>query len=244
MRNIKLTIEYDGTNYCGWQIQANAISIQALIEKALRKILHKNIKVTSASRTDSGVHAKGQVANFNTNSKLSLKEIKKALNGNLPKDIRVVAISNVKKDFNAQFSAKSKLYRYAIYNREDNSPFFDRFSIHIPLRLNIKKMKKASSFLLGRHDFSSFKGAKGTTKTSIRNIKRVCLNKSKDFIFIDIESDGFLYNMARNIAGTLIEIGREKIAPLDMLKILSFRDRTKAGPTAPAKGLTLIKVKY
>lgn len=244
MRNIKLTIEYDGTNYCGWQSQINGPSVQDFVEKALKRFLHERVKVIGAARTDSGVHAKGQVANFKTTSKLPLRKIKKALNGNLPKDISITGIRRAAEDFNAQFSAKRKLYRYTICNREERNPFLDRFSVHIPRRLDINAMKKGARLLLGRHDFSSFKGSKGATMTQVRTIKKISIKRRGNFIIIDIEADGFLYNMARNIAGTLIEIGRGKIKPAGMKKILSARDRSKAGPTAPAKGLTLIRVKY
>ncbi len=244
MRNIKLTIEYDGTDYCGWQKQINGPTIQRHIEKALRKILHERIKIIGAARTDSGVHAKCQVANFKTTSKLALKNIQKAINGNLPKDIAIVGIKRVDEDFHAQYSAKSKLYRYTIYSREERSPFFDRFSIHIPRKLDVTTMKKGTRPLLGKHDFSSFKGSKGVTKNQVRTVKGISIKKKNSFVIIDIEADGFLYNMVRNIVGTLIEIGRGKLKPASMKKILSARDRSKAGPKAPAKGLALIKVKY
>lgn len=244
MRNITLTIEYDGTDYCGWQRQKNGVSIQGLIEKALRKILGGKVKVTGAARTDSGVHANGQAASFKTDSRIPLPQLKKALNANLPGDITVSGIGRADKDFNAQFSAKTKLYRYAIYNREARSPFYDRFSLYAPQRLNIQAIRKGAKALLGRHDFSSFKGSKGVTKSQVRTIKKISISKKSDFIFIDIEADGFLYNMARNIAGTLLEIARGKIKPNSVRKILAAKNRSKAGPTAPAKGLTLIKVKY
>ncbi|MCK4462802.1 MAG: tRNA pseudouridine(38-40) synthase TruA [Candidatus Omnitrophica bacterium] len=244
MRNIKLTIEYDGTDYCGWQSQINGPSIQDFVEKALRGFLHERVKVIGAARTDSGVHAKCQVANFKTTSKLALKNIQKAINGNLPKDIVIVGIKRVDEGFHAQFSAKSKIYRYAIYNREERSPFFDKFSVRVPLKLDIEAMKKGTRPLLGRHDFSSFKGSKGVTKTQVRTIKKVSIKRRNNFIIIDIEANGFLYNMVRNIVGTLIEIGRGKVKPAGMKKILSARDRSKAGPTAPARGLTLIRVEY
>jgi len=244
MRNIKLTIEYDGTDYCGWQRQKNGVSIQELIEKALRKILHERIKIIGAARTDSGVHAKGQAANFKTHSKLPLSKLKMALNNNLPRDISVIEIKSAARGFNAQFSAKSKLYRYSIFNRKEKTPFFDKYFVHIPYNLNIQAMRKASKHLIGKHDFSSFKGSKGVTKTQERNIKKILLEKKGFFIFMDIEADGFLYNMARNIVGTLIEAGRNKIKPRIVKNILSLRDRKKAGPTAQAKGLTLVRVEY
>ena len=244
MRNIKLTIAYDGTSYCGWQVQKNSVSVQHLIEKALKKILHEKIKLAGSSRTDSGVHAKGQIANFRTCSVLSFTKIKSALNSNLPRDISITGIFEVRSSFHAQHDAKSKVYRYTIVNSDSIDPFIDRYSVFIKEPLEITLMEKAAGYLRGRHDFSSFKAAKGTTKTSVREIKRIAVTKKGSIVYISIEASGFLYNMARNIVGTLIDVGRGKLEPEEVKKILAARDRRKAGPTAPAKGLTLIKIKY
>jgi len=244
MRNIKITLEYDGTDYYGWQRQKNALSIQGLVEKVLKKVLREKINLIGAGRTDSGVHAKGQVANFRTRSELSLERIQKALNANLPKDICIKRIKEAKKTFNARFDTVGKLYRYEIYSGGEKMPLSRRYSLQIPYKLDVKAMRKAITKLLGKHDFSSFRSSNSNTKTSVRTIKKVSVRKNARRIIIDIEADGFLYNMVRVIVGTLVEIGRGKLSPLSMRKILSARNRSLAGPTVPARGLMLIKVRY
>ena len=244
MRNIKLIIEYDGTNYCGWQRQKNGVSVQEAIEKVLEKILRENAKLTGAGRTDSGVHAKGQAANFRTSSRLAPERIKNALNANLPSDISIKSVKGVKEGFNAQFDAKSKIYRYLICNSKDRSPFLGRYSVNFDYTLDIPSMRKAAKALLGRHDFSSFKSLHSSAKTSVRNLKGLTIRKKGIWISIDVEADGFLYNMVRAIVGTLVEIGRGKVPVRMIEKILNGRNRSFAGPTLPAKGLTLMKVKY
>ncbi len=244
MNNYKITIEYDGTCYCGWQRQKNAVSIQQAIEQKLKKILSEKIRLTGFSRTDSGVHAAGQVANFYTKNTLKSSKIQHALNAHLPYDIRITGIKKMRLDFNAQKDAKTKIYRYSILNRKQNSPFCAKYALFYPSALNINKMRAASKILTGKHDFLSFKGAKGITKTSVRTVKQIKVSKRNCMIDIDIEATGFLYNMARIMVGTLIEVGRGKISPSYVKEILKFRNRKKAGPTAPARGLTLLKVKY
>jgi len=244
MRNIKLTIAYDGTNYCGWQRQKNGLSVQELLERALRKILREKITVIGSGRTDAGVHSRGQTLNFRTRSSMGLESIKKALNANLPEDISVTGIRTVGMDFNARFNAKSKVYRYLIYTSETRSPFDRRYSLYVPYGLNISAMGEAANYLLGKHDFSSFKAAHGSAKTSIRTIKHISVRKKGKMVIIDIEADGFLYNMVRAIVGTLVEIGRGRWKPAKMKKIVASKNRFLAGPTVSAKGLTLVRVRY
>lgn len=245
MRNILLTIEYDGTNYCGWQIQKPRFkTIQQTIRDALKKILQEDILLVGASRTDAGVHARAQKANFKTKNKINLRKLKEALNGNLPVDIRVKTVQEVALDFHAQFFALEKRYRYTILNKRFSSPFLDRYVNLIKTPLDIKLMRKEARILLGRHDFSSFQGSSRIAKSPIRRIKKIKINKKGAIITIDIVADGFLYNMVRNIAGTLIEIGRGRFKKGSMNNILASKDRKKAGPTAPAKGLCLESIKY
>lgn len=247
MRNLRLEIEYDGTNYCGWQIQRNSNnkpSIQETLEKTLRKILQEKIKLIGSGRTDAGVHALAQVANFKTNSKVALEKLQKALNGNLPDDITISKIEEVSFKFNSRFNAKSKLYRYTILNRNYPSAGLRNTTYFYPHPLNIKLMQKEAKVLLGRHNFAAFVGANKTEINAVRTIKRIKITKDKDLIYIDIEADGFLYNMVRNIVGTLIEIGRGKFSKGSLKRILASRNRKLAGPTAPAYGLYLLKVKY
>ena len=246
MRNLKFEIEYDGTNYCGWQVQNSRRkkSIQEVIEKALRKILQEKVKLIASGRTDAGVHAIGQVTNFKTRSAISIAKLQWALNGNLPDDIRIRKIEEVNLNFHSRFQAKSKVYRYTILNRPYSSVFYRTTAYFYPYPLDIKLMRKEAGVLLGKHNFRSFQAADKKERRPIRTIRDMRVKKDKEFIHLDIEADGFLYNMVRNIAGTLIEIGRGKFTPGYIKKILSLRDRKFAGPTAPAKGLRLIKVNF
>jgi tRNA pseudouridine38-40 synthase len=252
IRNIKLVIEYDGTDYIGWQVQKiksqrskiKINTIQETIEKTLEKILQEKVKLIGAGRTDSGVHALAQVANFKTKSRLSAANIHRALNSILPQDIVIKGCSELNLKFHSRFDAKSKVYRYTILSGQARSVFHRRFCYHIPYPLDVNLMKKEARVLLGRHDFSSFMASDKKKRQPVREIKSLEIVKKGRFIYIDIEADGFLYNMARNIVGTLIEIGRGKFVPGSLKKILKAKDRSKAGPTAPAKGLCLMEVKY
>ncbi|MFH1867623.1 MAG: tRNA pseudouridine(38-40) synthase TruA [Candidatus Omnitrophota bacterium] len=251
MRNIKITIEYDGTNYKGWQIQQKKPdeigiekTIQGVIERVLSGILQDEIRIIGAGRTDSGVHALGQVANFKTKSKMPMAVMQRALNALLPKDIVIVDIEEVKPDFNSRYDARSKTYRYQILNR-DYSMAFDRlYQYHVSYKLDVRLMTREARILIGRKDFKSFQAADKKERMSVRNIRRISIRKDGPIINIDIEANGFLYNMVRNIVGTLIEIGRGKLHSGSMKRILRAKDRTQAGPTAPAKGLSLVRVRY
>ncbi len=252
MRNIKLTIEYDGTNYSGWQVQKSTVhspqstlkTIQEEIEKAIAKITGKRSKLYGSGRTDRGVHAKEQIANFHTLSRLSLDTLKRGLNAVLPDDISITKIEEVDKNFHSRFDVKAKTYRYTILNSKSSSPFIKNYSLYIPYRLNLSTMKKEARVLLGRHDFKSFRASDKKQKSTVRTIKKINIGSKGSLITIDIEADGFLYNMVRNIIGTLIEIGRGKFPPGSIKRILKAKDRTVAGPTAPAHGLCLMKVRY
>ena len=244
IRNIKLTLEYDGENYHGWQRQPRAITIQGVIEEALAKILQEKANLIGAGRTDAGVHARGQVANFKTKSNIPLKNLKAALNSLLPGDIVVRHAASVADDFHARYQAKSKLYCYTILNAPLPSPFSRKYTYFFPHPLDMAVMKKAAKFLVGRHDFSSFRGAGMSRGNHIRKVKRLRLLAEKELIRLDIEADGFLYNMVRIVAGTLLEAGRGKIAAGEVGEILRAKDRRQAGPTLPARGLCLLKVQY
>lgn len=244
MRNIKFTIQYDGTNYAGWQFQKNARSIQEVIEDRLKKITGERVSIVGSGRTDAGVHASAQIANFKTNSKIPLKSLQMALNSALPKDIVVSRVEEMGPKFNSQHCAKSKLYRYTIANSNFVDPFVRHFAAKCFYSLDIKAMRKAAGFLLGLHDFASFQTMDNRKNDSIRAIKNIKIAKEGDLVYIDIEADGFLYNMVRNIVGTLIEVGRGKITEDKVKDILSKKNRRFCGPTAPAKGLCLVKVRY
>ncbi|MCP4650061.1 MAG: tRNA pseudouridine(38-40) synthase TruA [PVC group bacterium] len=252
MKNVLLKIEYDGTGYNGWQTQKSKLSslphrhttVQETIESVLTEILQEKINIIGSGRTDSGVHAREQPANFKTNSKVSLEKIKRALNSLLPKDIRIKSIKQVPLDFHARYSVKSKTYRYTILNKDYSSVFTRNYAVHVSMPLDVAVMQKESKVLLGKHDFKSFQASDKKLRSSVRTIKKINVKKQNNLIAIDIEADGFLYNMVRNIAGTLIEVGQGKIAKGGLKRILLAKDRKKAGPTAPANGLCLCKVRY
>jgi len=245
MRNIKLIIEYDGSDYQGWQRQKNTQkTIQEIIEKALKRILQERVRLIASGRTDAGVHAVGQVANFKARTKIPSRKLKQALNSLLPDDIVITKVENVDLKFHSRFDAKSKIYRYTILNQKHPSALWRNFAYYLSYKLDVKKMQRAARFLLGQHDFSSFQAKDNRPRESIRVIKKIKVSRERNFIFIDIEANGFLYKMTRNIVGTLIEIGR-KNQPLTSIKeILASRNRQSAGPTVPAGGLCLLKVKY
>ncbi|MFH1269474.1 MAG: tRNA pseudouridine(38-40) synthase TruA [Candidatus Omnitrophota bacterium] len=245
MRNIKLTIEYDGSRYAGWQVQGKkSRTIQEALEKALARILHKRLRVIGSGRTDAGVHAKGQVANFKTDSGMALGRLRGALNAVLPDDISIIRIDEAALDFHSRFSARSKVYRYTILNRPSRPAISRDAAYFFPCPLDLRLMREEAKLLLGRHDFKSFQAADKRERGSVRAIKKLVISRDRDFIHIDIEADGFLYNMVRNIAGTLIEIGRGKLPRGSMKKILLLKNRRFAGPTLPAKGLCLLEVKH
>jgi tRNA pseudouridine38-40 synthase len=245
MHNIKITIEYDGTNYRGWQYQKNSRrTLQEVIEKTLRLILQEKVKLIASGRTDAGVHAKAQVANFKTDTRIPLKKLKQALNSLLPDDIVITKASEVNLQFHARFDAKSKIYRYTILNKKHPSALWRNFAYFVPYGLDFKLMQKAARLLLGRHNFGCFQARDKKPRSSVRIIKRIRLSREGDFIFIDIQANSFLYKMVRNIAGTLIEIGRKKLSPISIQKLLTSGNRQLAGPTAPGHGLCLLQVKY
>lgn len=245
MRNIKLTIEYDGTNYQGWQRQKNTHrTLQEIIEKTLKRILQEGVRLIASGRTDTGVHARAQVANFKTSKQIPSKNLKQALNSLLPDDIVITKTQDVDLDFHSRFDAKSKFYRYTILNQKHPCALWRNFSYFLPYKLDFKLMQKEAKSLVGRHNFSSFQAADKKPRDSIRTIEKIKVSKKGKFIYIDIQADGFLYKMVRNIVGTLIEIGRRKRAPRSIQKILASRNRQFAGPTVPGHGLCLLRVKY
>ncbi|OGX40038.1 MAG: tRNA pseudouridine(38-40) synthase TruA [Omnitrophica WOR_2 bacterium RIFCSPHIGHO2_02_FULL_50_17] len=247
-RNIKLTLEYDGTRFEGWQVQKkNQRTVQGEIEKALKKIFKEEIRLIGSGRTDSGVHALGQAASLKTRSRIPAAQIKRALNANLPADIAVVDAEEVGPRFHAQYSVRSKTYRYTILNRAVRSTQGRHFCLLFPYKLNLRLMREEAQALIGRHDFKSFQAANPAhdeKATTVRIVKHVEIIKRGDFIFIDIEADGFLYKMVRNIVGTLLEIGSGRLPQGSIKVILKKRNRLFAGDTAKPHGLTLLGVKY
>ncbi len=245
MRKLKILIEYEGTRYYGWQLQPNQVGIQEVLESKLHKITREKIRVIGSGRTDSGVHAEGQVAHFQTTSTMKLQEFLKALNSLLPADIVVKKVEEAKPDFHAQISATRKTYRYTILNRDYPSALQGRMAHYIATpTLDVTAMRKAARCLVGSHDFKSFQGSGCTAKTTMREIYRLSVVKKDDFIRITVDGSGFLKYMVRNIVGTLIEIGWGNWPPEQMKAILKSKNRRLAGPTAPSRGLCLVKVVY
>lgn len=255
MRNIKLTIEYDGTNYHGWQSQTNAVTVQYVVKRAIESLTGEDCDLVGSSRTDVGVHALGQVANFHTNSGIPGEKFAYALNNLLPEDIVIRESEDVSPDFHARFSSKGKKYRYLIYNSRKPSALLRNRAALVHLPLDIEAMQKALPYFLGRHDFSAFRASGSDTKTSERTITGISISEnsnalpgpcSKDSKLIELEvsGDGFLYNMVRIIAGTLIYVGNGKIKYDDIPAIIESRDRRRAGQTAPAHGLYLVEVYF
>lgn len=251
MRNIKLTIEYDGTHLSGWQMQTlDKRTVQGEIELALQIIFKKDIRISGSGRTDAGVHAQGQVANFHTDSKMKTEEIVRALNGNLPEDIVILSAQEVPEKFHAQFSAKRKTYRYTILNRQSRTALQNDFLLHLPYKLDLILLKKEAKEIVGEKNFRSFMATdaaqkeKLTIKNTTRKVYSLKIRKQEDLIYIDITANGFLYKMVRNIVGTLLEVGTGLMPPGSVKKILKAKSRVAAGMTAPAKGLMLVSVKY
>jgi tRNA pseudouridine38-40 synthase len=240
----KLTLEYDGSRYHGWQIQPHVPTVQGVLETAIRQVAQQHVKVIGAGRTDAGVHALGQVAGFTTTASLSADEWLRALNGLLPEDIAALTVEPVPDTFHARFAAKSKLYRYRILARPHRAAL-DRHRVwHIWYALDVAAMRDAAACLIGNYDFSAFQGALSNTKDPMCDMTRLSVESSGDEVVIEITAARFLKQMVRTIVGTLVEVGRGKLERAAVAKILAARDRTKAGPTAPAHGLYLVRVEY
>ena len=245
MRNIKMTIRYDGSRYKGFQrLKDNNMTIQGKIEDVLSKIVNENIEIIGSGRTDMGVHAYGQVANFKTNSNLSIEKMKSYLYEYLPEDIVITNIEEVSERFHSRYNAKSKVYLYKIYNNKFHDPFLRKYTTHITKKLDIELMKEASKYFIGEHDFTSFASSKSKKKSNVRTIYSINIIENNGLIEIYFEGNGFLYNMVRIMTGALIDVGHKKMTPEDIKLMLEQKDRTKASDTAPAKGLYLYKVNY
>lgn len=242
--NIKLDLHFDGTNYHGWQIQPDAPTIQGILQDAILKTTGEDIKPQGSSRTDSGVHALGYVCNFKTNTSIPCDRLPYALNTHLPEDIVCIKATAVADDFDASRSATAKTYRYTIDNSEFSHVLMQRFAWHYKYPLDIDAMRKAGEHFIGTHDFIGFASAGFSVKTTVRTIHKLEISKNNNIITIDITGNGFLYNMVRIIAGTLVYTGSGKIKPDDIPQIIQSKTRSRAGITAPAKGLCLKEVFY
>lgn len=243
-RNYRLLIQYDGRPFSGWQRQKNGLSIQECLEDAIQQVCKNSGPVVGSGRTDAGVHARGQVASVRMTTRLKAGELIRALNSILPIEIRILSLRTAPKDFNAQTDAIEKIYRYLIQCSSDRSPFSPWYAHWISHKLDIDNMRKAAKHLVGTHDFSSFMASGSSVKTTVRTIKSISIKHGGPMVSINVTAGGFLRHMVRCIAGTLIAVGLGKKSPEEVKDILEAKDRTAAGPTAPATGLTLMRVVY
>lgn len=242
--NVLLTLSYDGTNYFGWQRQKNQISVQQRLEEALSALLKKNVEVRGASRTDTKVHALGQAALFKTETSIPIEKFPYALNSFLPDDIVVSDARIVSDTFHPQYSVLKKTYQYKILNSEFKNPKLRNYSEFVRQFLDIDKMREACEYFIGTYDFRAFCASGSTAKTTVRTVFEMSVSKTDDIIDIEVTGNGFLYNMVRIIAGTLIYVGIGKFQPCFVKEIIESKDRTLAGKTAGASGLTLMKIYY
>lgn len=244
MRNIKLTIEYDGKDFNGWQKQPNKLNIQGTIEKAIEAITKEPVDLMASGRTDAGVHAIGQVANFKTNSNIPIEKFAVAINSNLKKSILIKSAEEVDERFHSRLTCKRKTYCYVINNSPIGTAIFRNLETHIGIPLDVEKMQQAISYFKGEHDFKAFKSSGTSSKSSVRTIYEASVKKEGDKIFISLTGNGFLYNMVRIITGTLVEVGMGKIKPEEIPNIIKSGKRENAGKTLPPQGLYLVKVEY
>lgn len=243
-KRVKLIIGYDGTNYCGWQVQINGITVEEVINRELTRLLGEEIAVIGASRTDSGVHALGNVAVFDTVTKIPAEKICFALNQRLPEDITIQESCEVPLDFHPRYCNSKKTYEYQILNRRFDVPVLRLYTHFVYMPLDLEKMQQAAEFLVGTHDFKSFCSARTQVTDTVRTVYEINVFKNEDIIHIKISGNGFLYNMVRIIVGTLIKVGLKVYSPEHVKEILEACNRNMAGPKAPAKGLTLIGIEY
>ncbi len=242
MKRIELIVSYDGTNYCGWQIQKNGVTVEEVLNRELSRLLKEDICVIGASRTDSGVHSRGNIAVFDTETRIPPEKICYALNERLPADIVIQESCQVRPDFHPRKCSSRKTYEYRILNRRFQNPLDRLYSYFVYVPLDIEAMRQAAAYLVGEHDFASFCSAGSQAATTVRTLYEVTLQKEGDRITLRLCGNGFLYNMVRIIAGTLIKVGMHVYPPEHVPEILAAKDRRAAGPKAPALGLTLMKI--
>lgn len=244
MKRVKLTVAYDGTHYHGWQVQPNAVTIEGVLNYHLSELLREPIKVIGASRTDAGVHALGNVAVFDTNARMPAEKISYAMNTRLPQDIRIQHSCEVEADFHPRFQKTVKTYEYRILNRKFPDPTKRLYSFFYYYPLDVEKMSEAANYLVGEHDFKSFCTMKPEIESTVRTIYALEVRKENETIVLRVTGNGFLYNMVRIIAGTLIRVGSGSFTPEYVKEILAAKDRELAGETARPEGLTLVEIQY
>ena len=244
MRNIKIIIEYDGKDWGGWQKQPNKLNIQGEIERAIEEITGEKVQLIASGRTDAGVHALAQVANFKIEKDIPVEKIPYALNSKLKKSIRIKSAEEVDEKFHSRYTCKRKTYKYIINNSLQGTAIYRNLQYHFPEKLDEEKMNEGIKYLIGEHDFKSFKASGTSSKSSVRIIYNANVKRKGEIVTIELTGNGFLYNMVRIIAGTLVDVGIGKIKPEDVKTILEAKDRLKAGKTLPPTGLYLVDVKY
>lgn len=247
LKNYKMTIAYDGTLYSGWQVQPNAVSIQSLLQDAIKTILRMDVTIIGSGRTDAGVHALGQTAHFKFPGDIDFFRFRGSLNGLLPRDIRVLHVEQVPLDFHAQYSAVGKTYYYHVHLNPVQNPFGRLYSLHVREKMNCDLLQKAAQYFVGEHDFTSFANEAhmgSAAKDPVRTIKRLDFIQEEGGFRLEFEADGFLYKMVRNIVGTLLEVSTGKRQIEEIPRIFEARDRRQAGQAAPPHGLFLVKVDY
>ena len=244
MRNIKLVIEYDGKDFNGWQKQPNKLNIQGEIENVIANITKEEVELTASGRTDAGVHALGQVANFKTNSQIPIEKFPIAINSQIKNSIRIKSAEEVDERFHSRFNCKRKTYRYVIDNSKYGSAIYRNLSYHVSTKLNVDEMKKAIKYFEGEHDFKAFKSSGTSSKSSVRTIYKAIIKEKDENIIIELTGNGFLYNMVRIIVGTLVEVGLGKIDSKEIPDIIESKDRQRSGKTLPPQGLFLLEVEY
>ena len=244
MKRVMLRVAYDGTNYCGWQIQQNGITVQGELNRCLSDLLKEDVETIGASRTDAGVHALGNVVVFDTDARMPGEKMSFALNQRLPEDIRIQEAKEVAPDFHPRYCSSEKTYEYRILNRQFPLPTQRLYSYFYHYSLDEGKMRKAAEYLIGEHDFASFCGSNAQVRTTVRRVTGIDIFRTEDIVTVRVKGNGFLYNMVRIIVGTLIEVGNGMYPPERVKEILEACDRRAAGPTAPACGLTLVKIRF
>lgn len=241
MRNIRLTIEYDGKDFNGWQKQPTKLNIQGEIERAIKEITGEDIELIGSGRTDANVSALNQIANFKTESNIEVSKIPYALNAKLKKSIRIKRAEEVSEEFHARYACKKKTYRYTINNTEQGTAIYKNMQYHFPIKLDEKKMKKAAKYFIGEHDFKAFKASGTSAKSSVRRIYSLDVRREGDLVIIEICGNGFLYNMVRIIAGTLVDVGQGKIKAEDIKSIIENKDRSRARENSSSTWIMLTK---
>ena len=244
MKRFKMIVAYDGTHYNGFARQPNGVTIQETLEEAIRKIVQHEVRTLGAGRTDQGVHAKGQCVTFDSDTKVPVGKLARAINSKLPLDISVKSVEEVDMDFQPRFGAKRKTYRYQILNAQVRDPFLYKYSLAYPYHLDTQLMQEAANEMIGKHDFACFCSSGSSVKDTVREIYSIEINQHEDLVTVDIRGNGFLYNMVRIIIGTLLHVNEGKLSTGDIKKIINGKDRQKAGPTVPPQGLTMLDIIY